>query len=72
MCVRVGMHSLGFPDMKNTSVAHATSSAITHSAESDKAVECKHQLFSNSTSQVLQVVAKVTSGQRVHFAITRP
>ena len=72
VCVRVGMHSLGFADMKNTSVVHATSSTITHSVESDKVVQCKHQLFSNSTSQVLQVVAKVTTGQRVHFAITRP
>jgi len=70
VCVRVGMHSLGFADMKNTSVVHATSSAITHSVESDKVVQCKHQLFSNSTSQVLQVVAKVTTGQR-GFVILR-
>jgi len=53
--------------MKNTSVVHATSSAITHSVESDKAVQCKHQLFSNCTSQV---VAQVTTGQRLYFAIT--
>ena len=48
MCVsvRVGMRSLGFADMKNTSVVHATSSAITYSVESDKVVQCKHQLFS--------------------------
>jgi len=49
VCVRVGMHSLGF-DMKNTSVVPATSSAITHNVESDKVMQCKHQLFSNSTS----------------------
>jgi len=41
VCVRVGMHSLGFADMENTSVVHATSSTITHSVESDKVVQCK-------------------------------
>ena len=39
VCVRVGMHSLGFTDMKNTSVVHAMSSAITQSEESDKVVQ---------------------------------
>ena len=54
------MHSLGFTDMKNTSVVHAMSSTITHSVESDKVVQCKHQLFSNSTSQVLNHRVKGT------------